>query len=98
MLQPSHPRRGPPAALPPARRETPKYEFVNEEGQTYYTDPVTKETSWEKPVSLQWTALVDAEGRTYYFNEATKFSQWDAPAALAWKQLEAQQQEPKSEL
>jgi hypothetical protein len=41
----------------------PGYEYTDPgSGKVYYVDPDTKETSWEMPDSLKWTAVEDIEG------------------------------------
>ena len=61
-------------------------------GHTFWVDPNTKESVWEKPASLSWKRLKDAEGNTYFWNELTKESQWEVPAVLAWTEHDAEEE------
>lgn len=37
--------------------------MLAEEGNPYYVDPVTKETSYEKPITLDWKSNFDGNGK-----------------------------------
>ena len=63
--------------LPPLGR-------ADKTGHTYWVDPDTQESVWEKPASLSWKQLKDKDGHAYFWNEDTKESQWEKPAVLAW--------------
>ncbi|KAI3428269.1 hypothetical protein D9Q98_006648 [Chlorella vulgaris] len=77
----------------------PGYEYTDPgSGKVYYMDPDTKETSWEKPDSLKWTAVEDIEAKTtYYHNEATGVSQWEKPAMFAWRLVAVEDGDPPRE-
>jgi len=62
----------------------------NAEGQTYYYNRVTNETSWTPPDGFKdpsqsdlppnWSAVVDeSSGKTYYFNAVTNETSWTLP-------------------
>ncbi|KAL1508369.1 hypothetical protein AB1Y20_004479 [Prymnesium parvum] len=56
-------------------------------GRTYYSNPMTNETSWEPPAAVGggglppgWSEARDnASGRVYYVNSATGASSWEKP-------------------
>ena len=50
-----------------------------EEGQTYYYNPRSEESRWERP-TMGWSEYQDDWGRTYFHNSATGESAWELPA------------------
>ncbi|KAJ7227056.1 hypothetical protein GGX14DRAFT_417967 [Mycena pura] len=67
-------------------------EHRNPEGRTYWFNPATKESVWEKPDDLKtpferalnqttWKEYFSG-GRKYYYNTETKESKWDMPDEL----------------
>ncbi|KAF7327836.1 hypothetical protein MKEN_00363400 [Mycena kentingensis (nom. inval.)] len=79
---------------PPATPATPAIwtEHRNPEGRTYWFNPATKESVWEKPDDLKtpferalnqtkWKEYFSG-GRKYYYNTDTKESKWDMPEEL----------------
>jgi hypothetical protein len=71
------------------QRDTPDViGFVDDRGQRYYVNPVTKQPTWEAPVNAKWVEKQSEkhEGRSFYFNEATQESTWTQPedAPFSW--------------
>ncbi|KAK2076614.1 hypothetical protein QBZ16_005374 [Prototheca wickerhamii] len=58
---------------------------------TYYIDPVTKASSYEKPASLDWRSYEDDQHQTYYANAQTGESTYSIPAMLAWRRFATEQ-------
>ncbi|KAI0065611.1 hypothetical protein BV25DRAFT_1913625 [Artomyces pyxidatus] len=67
-------------------------EHTNQDGRTYWYNPSTKESVWEKPDELKtpferalnqttWKEYFSG-GRKYYYNTTTKESKWDMPDEL----------------
>ena len=56
-------------------------------GKTYYSNKLTKETTWQRPPALvkaDWLELKDPDsGKTYYHNKFTNETCWQRPAILA---------------
>ncbi|KAF5210929.1 FF domain family protein [Clavispora lusitaniae] len=61
-------------------------EVKDDQGRTYYYNPVTQETSWENPdvssLASSWKSYRTEDGREYYYNEASGETTWDKPAEL----------------
>ena len=53
--------------------------LATEEGQTYYYNPRSEESRWERP-TMGWSEYQDDWGRTYFHNSATGESAWELPA------------------
>ena len=86
---PAAPSTTPPALLAPWVEKTdPK------SGRTYYLNPTTKETTWNRPTatpssaaeaaptsaSVEWVEKKDPKtGRSYYFNKSSKETTWTKP-------------------
>lgn len=69
--------------------EEPWGEFVSPQGQVYYYNKKTGESSWVKPPGFNtpataatsaWTVCKSPEGHTYYYNASTGVSSWERPA------------------
>lgn len=58
-------------------------ELVDDEGNTYYYNPSTEETSWTKPEhveeSFEWEEFTTDEGEKYYYNPQTQETTWERP-------------------
>ena len=63
---------------------------TDEDGQSYYFNPLTNESVWEKPkgfdeggaepvVTEEWEEHVDDEGNVFYYNTSTEETTWDDP-------------------
>lgn len=54
---------------------------LDENGNTYYCNEQTGETSWEIPKvdTGQWNKTIGEDGREYYVNSATLETRWDDP-------------------
>lgn len=63
--------------------------YQDDQGRTYYANPMTGETSWDPPAPAVvlpdgWTAHQDPEtGKTFYANVTTGESSWEPPSAPA---------------
>ena len=62
-------------------------QLKTEDGQTYYYNKETEETSWTLPEGEEavvstsgWQEYTTDDGRTYYYNESTGETTWDKPA------------------
>ena len=72
----------------------------DEGGHTYFYNPVTEVSSWERPntqdvnSSRNWAEYRDEWGRTYYHNSVTTESSWDKPAGFVAAAKE-QQSKPR---
>eukprot|EP00439_Symbiodinium_sp_Y106_P024089 s1689_g2.t4 len=68
-------------------------------GKTYYSNKLTKETTWQRPPALvkaDWLELKDPDsGKTYYHNKFTNETCWQRPAILA-KDDWAEHTDPKT--
>lgn len=57
----------------------------DEEGNTYYFNPITGESTWDPPECLQkeeekgWIECRDDRGQTYYYNARTQETSWNIP-------------------
>lgn len=64
--------------------------LTTEDGQVYYYNSKTEETSWTLPENIEisngttskWEEYKTDDGRTYYYNESTGETTWDKPAEL----------------
>ena len=79
-----------------ASNEAPKDTWTEHkapDGRTYYYNPATRQSSWEKPDSLKsdselllskcpWKEYTSDTGKTYYHNIETKESVWSIPKEL----------------
>lgn len=61
--------------------------LTDDQGQTYYYNSATQETSWTLPENEapetpknSWIAYTTDDGTEYYYNEATQETTWDKPA------------------
>lgn len=64
-------------------------QLKTDEGQTYYYNKETLETSWTLPegeeasvVTSGWQEYITDDGKTYYYNESTGKTTWDKPEEL----------------
>lgn len=67
----------------------PKYhttwrEVTNEDGQLYYFNVETGESSWDVPAELAWVEESSDSGHPYYFNKVTGESSWEKPVVKGW--------------
>jgi len=63
-------------------------EHQNENGQTYYYNAFTGESTWELPEEAAWEARHSKEhGDHYYWNKVSGKTQWEKPAELAWRRV-----------
>jgi hypothetical protein len=74
------------------QRATPEaLGFQTPEGHTYFVDPKTGESTWDKPVAGAWEEGKSAEhkDRPFWFNSVTKESVWERPADsnVAWVKM-----------
>ena len=60
----------------------------NSDGDTYYWNQKTGETSWDKPLLPNWTQVADENGDNYYWNIVTQETSWEAPFPSIWTQVE----------
>ena len=90
--------------LPPAPKTW--QEARTPEGRAYYYNPITRETTWQKPkefmspaelhlASLPWKEYSTPEGRKYYSHSETKKTVWEMPDEYR-EAFEATQAPPKS--
>jgi len=62
-------------------------EYNDEQGNIYYYNEATDETSWDLPTDKttnlppNWKEYKDETGIVYYFNEVTNDTSWDLPGA-----------------
>ncbi|EGW34513.1 uncharacterized protein SPAPADRAFT_149506 [Spathaspora passalidarum NRRL Y-27907] len=76
---------------------------TSEDGQVYYYNSKTNETSWTLPeetavvTGSQWEEYTTEDGRTYYYNESTGETTWEKPAKLETKKEETVAKEEESE-
>ncbi|KAF7312223.1 hypothetical protein MIND_00235300 [Mycena indigotica] len=81
-----------PSAMSATTTPTVWTEHRNPEGRTYWFNPATNESVWEKPDDLKtpferalnqtkWKEYFSG-GRKYYYNTETKESKWDMPEEL----------------
>ena len=58
-------------------------EYTTGDGQAYYYNTVTGETTWELPVVSKapqtWEEYKTDDGQTYYYNTITKETSWEKP-------------------
>lgn len=58
-------------------------EHVTEDGQLFYYNTVTSETSWDlvpsRSLPYNWRMCETEEGQVYYYNDETGVSQWEEP-------------------
>lgn len=58
--------------------------------RTYWVDPMTNLTTWEKPAAYAWREVPSEEDPAvmFYWNDATGESTWEKPAQLGWRTQE----------
>eukprot|EP00891_Asterochloris_glomerata_P000931 jgi/Astpho2/931/fgenesh1_pg.00016_%23_122_t len=57
-------------------------------GNEYWVDPKTGESTWYMPEEFGWAPVDDKEvGRLFYHNSVTKESVWEKPEILAWQKI-----------
>jgi len=63
---------------------------TTEDGHTYWIDPATKNSTWEKPEPWAWEEAdsEEHEGRNYYHNTVSKAVTWEKPVVLGWQTSE----------
>lgn len=56
---------------------------TDDQGNVYYYNTETQETSWENPdAASKWKAYSTEDGKEYYYNETTGETTWDKPAEM----------------
>jgi hypothetical protein len=59
--------------------------YTDAQSRTYYYNPTTRESTWQRPASLStrplWQPVTDPEGRTFFFNLDTRQSSWQMPCS-----------------
>lgn len=58
-------------------------ETLTEDGQQYWYNPATGESTWDDPTVDQWVQTETEAGETYWYNPATGESTWDDPTLPA---------------
>lgn len=58
-------------------------ELTDDQGNTYYYNSITQETTWTKPGSNHgWQVYTTDDGQEYYYNENTEETTWERPPEL----------------
>lgn len=57
-------------------------ELTDDQGNVYYYNAATQETTWTKPGSGDWVTYTTDDGREYYYNEKTQETTWEKPGEL----------------
>lgn len=90
---PQPPAIPPPPFAPPSKSAANWTQHKTPEGQVYYYNTVTKQSSWDKPDDLKteterlldscpWKEYKTENGKTYYHNVITSSSAWTMPPEL----------------
>lgn len=89
-----------------AASTTPWKEYKTRDGRTYFFNPTTGESRWEKPVPSgaveegleDWIEYRTWDGKPYYYNKRTKVTSWTLPKVQQDESKEKKREERKVSL